>query len=166
MRELCGASLSLQDRFQDEILMMPRFSSEIEGALRAAGWFPGRQVDISAWRNSMQGFPMHVAAEEILREFGGIHVQVSGPGVTCMRTPFEFDPELAVGEEDRFLELSRRFDCSLFPVGMKDSGDFFLAIDEDGTVYALMNWLFSLGHGDDALERLVTGVAGERVRTP
>ncbi|MER6200996.1 SUKH-3 domain-containing protein [Streptomyces sp. NPDC001586] len=145
---------------------MSKFSSETDGALRGAGWFPGRQVDFEPWRNSMQGFPIHVAAEEFLREFGGIHVLVSGPGVTCMRTPFEIDPELAIGEEDRFLELSRRFGCSLFPVGMKDSGDFFLSIDEDGTVYALMNWLFSLGRGNAALERLVTGVAGERVHVP
>ncbi|WP_405437555.1 SUKH-3 domain-containing protein [Streptomyces avidinii] len=137
-----------------------------DDALRRAGWFPGRQVDVAPWRNSMQGFPMHVAAEEFLREFGGIRVQVSGPGVTCMRIPFEIDPELALGEEDRFLEISRRFDCSLFPVGMKDSGDFFLCIDEDGTVYGLMNWLFLLGRGDAALEHLVTGVAGERVCTP
>ncbi|WP_079195286.1 SUKH-3 domain-containing protein [Streptomyces acidiscabies] len=148
------------------MVRVSRFSVEAGDALRGAGWFPGRQVDVTPWRNSLQGFPMHVAAKEFLREFGGLHVQVSGPGVTCMRTPFEIDPELAVGEEGRFLELSRRFDCSLFPVGMKDSGDFFLAIDEDCTVYALMNWLFSLGRGDAALERLVTGVAGDRVRIP
>ncbi|MFJ3513572.1 MULTISPECIES: SUKH-3 domain-containing protein [unclassified Streptomyces] len=148
------------------MVRVSRFSSETDDALRKAGWFPGRQIDVASWRNSMQGFPMHGAAEEFLREFGGIHVQVSGPGVTCMRTPFEIDPELAIGEEDRFLELSRRFGFSLFPVGMKESGDFFLSIDEDGRIYALMNWLFSLGCGDAALERLVTGVAGERVHVP
>lgn len=109
---------------------------------------------------------MHAAAEEFLREFGGIYVQVSGPGVTCMRTPFEIDPELALGEEDRFMELSRRFGCSLFPIGAKESSEFFLSIDEGGTVYAVMNWLFSLGRGETAIEHLVTGVAGERVRVP
>ncbi|MFJ9940525.1 SUKH-3 domain-containing protein [Streptomyces erythrochromogenes] len=148
------------------MVMVSRFSSETDRALREAGWFPGRQVDIESWRSSMRGFPMHAAAEEFLREFGGIYIQVSGPGVNCMRTPFEIDPELALGEEDRFMELSHRFGCALFPIGAKEASEFFLSIDEDGTVFAVMNWLFSLGREEMALQHLVTGVAGERVSVP
>ncbi|MFD6969618.1 SUKH-3 domain-containing protein [Streptomyces sp. NPDC059949] len=109
---------------------------------------------------------MHAAAEEFLQEFGGIRVEVSGPGMTCMRIPFEIDPEVGFGEEDRFLELSRHFNRSLFPIGMTDSSEFILAIDEEGVIYYAMLWLFSLGVGDSALECLVKGVAGERVSVP
>ncbi|MFD4864907.1 SUKH-3 domain-containing protein [Streptomyces sp. NPDC058412] len=145
---------------------MSRFSSETDAALRAAGWFPGRQVDVTGWRRSLEGLSMHTAAEDFLQEFGGIRVEVSGPGMTCMRISFEIDPELGFGEEDRFLELSRRFNRSLFPVGMTDSSEFILAIDEEGVIYYAMLWLFSLGLGDSALECLVKGVAGERVSVP
>ncbi|MEW2588401.1 SUKH-3 domain-containing protein [Streptomyces virginiae] len=81
-------------------------------ALREAGWFPGREVDIETWRSSMGVFPMHAAAEEFLREFGGTCIQVGGPGVARMRAPF-----------DRFMELSRRFGCALFPIGAKEASE-------------------------------------------
>lgn len=44
----------------------------------------------------------HDAAGAFLAEFGGLDVQISGPGITCAKTPFNFDPDNLIGEEDRF----------------------------------------------------------------
>ncbi|MEV4806628.1 SUKH-3 domain-containing protein [Nonomuraea sp. NPDC049421] len=143
---------------------MRRFSSEVERMLRRAGWFPGRQVDIEAWKASLALFDWHDEVERFLREFGDISVDVRGPGITTAREPFEFDPELAVGEEDRFAELSRDFRRRFFPVGaVGTGGEFFLAIDEQGYLYLVISWVFYLGDVTSGIERLVTGVKAERV---
>ncbi|WP_184938245.1 SUKH-3 domain-containing protein [Kitasatospora kifunensis] len=145
---------------------MSRFSAGVEQTLRSAGWFPGRSVEVGSWRDSMHGFPFHAAAGEFLQEFGGLRVTVAGPGISCAREPFEIDPDLAVGEEGRFAEMSNIFGRRFFPLGETARGEFFLAIDEEGVIYLLQGWVLSLGPSDTALERLVTGVAAERLRIP
>ncbi|NEC86429.1 SUKH-3 domain-containing protein [Streptomyces sp. SID12501] len=145
---------------------MSRFTSEVESVLRRAGWLPDRRFDLAPWKSSMSGFLWHAAAEEFLQEFGGIRVDISGSGITCAREPFEFDPELAIGEEGRFAELSELFGRSFFPLGEIGQGEFFLAIDEEGVVYLLAAWVLRVSSGDSALEHLVTGVAPERLGAP
>ncbi|MER7534656.1 SUKH-3 domain-containing protein [Streptomyces sp. NPDC097704] len=137
----------------------------MERVLRSSGWFPGRQVDIQAWREGLAEFSWHVAAERFLAEFGGISVNVSGPGITVAREPFDVDPELAVGEEERFEELSDRFGRRFFPVGEFREGEFLLGIDEDGILYSLGAWAFSLGTSDKALGNLIEGVRGVRLNS-
>lgn len=114
----------------------------------------------------MSGFAWHSAAEEFLREFGAIRVEVSGSGISCAREPFEFDPELAAGEEGRFTELSETFDRKFFPVGEIGQGEFFLAIDEESVIYLLAGWVLRQGAKDLALKHLVTGVRPERLYPP
>ncbi|WHM40853.1 SUKH-3 domain-containing protein [Streptomyces sp. BPTC-684] len=142
---------------------MSRFSPEVEGVLRAAGWFPGRRVDIEPWRKSMRGFSLHAAAEEFLREFGGIRVRISGPGITCAREPFVIDPDLAYGEEEKFAYLSEQFGRAFFPVGEHGNGEFYLAIDAEGVLYLLMSGVQLLGPSDLGLDHLIVGVAAERL---
>ncbi|PSM37785.1 hypothetical protein C6Y14_40680 [Streptomyces dioscori] len=143
--------------------MMARFSPGTEQRLRDAGWVPDRRVDLTRWRASLSEFTWHEAAEKFLREFGGIRVELDGPGVTRALEPFELDPELAVGEAGRFAELSERFGRHFFPVGEVGQGEFFLAIDEEGVVHLLAAWVLRCGPSDLALERLITGVAPERL---
>ncbi|MFD9601967.1 SUKH-3 domain-containing protein (plasmid) [Streptomyces sp. NBC_01224] len=145
---------------------MPRFSLAVESILLRSGWFPHRRFDLAQWRAALPDFTWHAAAEEFLQEFGGIRVDIAGPGVTCAREPFQFDPELALGEEGRFAEMSEMFDRKFFPLGEVGQGEFFLAIDEEGIIYLLGAWVFRLGVGDLALEHLVTGVAAERLSPP
>ncbi len=57
-----------------------------------------------------------------LREFGGLHIRIGGPGVTRAKEPFELDPSLCEGEEGRFIGWSRCIGCELFPVGELDGG--------------------------------------------
>ncbi|MFD7163618.1 SUKH-3 domain-containing protein [Streptomyces violascens] len=135
-------------------------SPELERVLRDAGWVPGRRVDTSVWRERLEadGFRLHEVAESFLGEFGGLVFGHGGPGVTRAREPFEFDPELLVGESDRFTgwgaELSRTF----APVGELDLGrGGFLGLDEFGELYVIEARVATFGRLPQALENLALG---------
>jgi hypothetical protein len=102
---------------------------------------------------------MHEAAEEFLSEFGGLVFDISGPGISCVREPFELDPLLAEGEEDRFADWSEVLGKSLYPIGEGDQGRYFLAIDGIGAIYLVADWVAAFGPADKALEGLTLGVA-------
>jgi len=106
---------------------------------------------------------MHEAAERFLTEFGCLFVNIKGPGVTCARTPFELDPQLAEGEEDRFEDLGEDIGHSLFPLGELDHGRFFLGIDETGEIYLLGDRDATFGRMPGAMENLILGVRPEDV---
>jgi hypothetical protein len=48
---------------------------------------------------------------------------------------------------------------------MPPTGRFFLGIDENSEIYLAGTWLATLGSTQDALEKLVLGVAPERIET-
>lgn len=72
--------------------------------LRAAGWYPGRKVDVGSWAAEFaaRGIVMHDAARRFLEGFGGLNVEIGGPGISCAREPFELDPAAC----PRFSEVS------------------------------------------------------------
>ncbi|TGN81517.1 hypothetical protein E5083_03100 [Streptomyces bauhiniae] len=144
---------------------MNDWTPEVAEVLETAGWQPGRRVDTGRWRSMFEpvGLAMHDAAETFLREFGGLTVHVTGPGITCARTPFELDPELAWGEEDRFLQWGEHLGRRLFPLGELDHGRFFLAIDEATEIHLVETWTASFGPAPQALKNLVLGVAPRRI---
>lgn len=142
--------------------LVARFSSQVQQDLRAAGWQPGRIVDVGGWRQRREAggvVRMHPAAAGFLAEFGGLTVDIAGSGVSMARQPFELDPDLADGEEDRFVEWGAELGCSLFPIGVLDLGRFFLGISEIGEIFLVETWVASFGIGDTALEHLILGVA-------
>lgn len=145
---------------------MSRFSERAEHDLRAAGWEPGRKVDTAEWRGLLEAsgeVRMHAAAEEFLGEFGGLKVQISGPGISVAREPFEFDPGDLCGEEGRFAGWGARLGKSLFPIGELDGGRFFLGISEAAEILLVETWVASFGFGDAALENLILGVKPEKL---
>ncbi|MFG2281794.1 SUKH-3 domain-containing protein [Streptomyces asoensis] len=144
---------------------MSSWSPKVEAVLKASGWVPGRRVDTSRWRSLFEsvGLSMHDAAQAFLQEFGGLTVNVSGPGISCARTPFELDPELAWGEEDRFAQWGEAIGRRLYPLGELDHGRFFLGIDEAGVVHLVETWVASFGPMPHAMENLVLGVAPRRI---
>ncbi|MFC1404559.1 MULTISPECIES: SUKH-3 domain-containing protein [Streptacidiphilus] len=144
------------------------FSIETEEALRAAGWWPSRRVSVDPWRDALEEdglVHLHEAAERFLAEFGGLSVSLSGPGITCAKTPFEFDPELCVGEGDRFADWGETIGRDLFPIGELDQGRFFLGIDEHSEIYLVADWIATFGPLKDALEKLVLGVLPQTIAT-
>jgi hypothetical protein len=144
---------------------MSDLSTETREALAGAGWFPGRRVDTTQWRArfSETGIQMHAAAETFLAEFGGLAVGHGGPGISRAREPFELDPMLAWGEEDRFLDWSETIGRNVFPVGELDHGRFFLGLDEHAELYSVETWVASFGSMPIALDNLVLGVMPETV---
>ncbi|MFF7181555.1 SUKH-3 domain-containing protein [Streptomyces sp. NPDC008121] len=144
------------------------WSSEVERALRAAGWYPGRALDTRDWKQQWEqdGFRSHAAAEDFLREFGGLWVGHGGAGITRAREPFDLDPLLALGEADRFGEWGEEIGRRLFPIGELDRGHAFLGLDEDGELYAVDDWLARFGRMPEAMENLVLGVMPVRMPHP
>ncbi|MBL1072871.1 SUKH-3 domain-containing protein [Nocardia sp. 2] len=138
---------------------MTLFTKETEEVLRASGWSPGRQIDTGPWREALErnGFQWNAVADRFLMEFGGLVVDISGPGITSAREPFELDPMLADGEDDRFAEWADVIGESIAPVGELDSGRYFLGMSESGDLYLVADWLASFGKIPDALESLILG---------
>jgi hypothetical protein len=133
-----------------------RFPWRVDRTLRRAGWHPGRQVDTAAWRSALD-IDMHPAADRFLAEFGGLVLDLHGSGRTAAKEPFELDPALCDGEEDRFLGWSRHIGRSLYPLGELDHGRFFLGIDEQSVLYLVIDWLAVFGTGDAGLIALCQG---------
>jgi hypothetical protein len=145
--------------------VMSEWSPEVLEVLEASGWTAGRRVDTAGWRSMFEGVGvrMHDAAETFLQEFGGLTVSIGGPGINRAREPFELDPELAWGEDDRFSEWSDALGRELFPLGELDHGRFFLGIDERGEIYLVAGWVASFGAMPHALENLILGVRPRRI---
>lgn len=136
---------------------------EIETVLMRAGWDPGRDrsTEITAWLGQLsEAFPIVGSALDVLGRFGGLDVELSGPGEEWSRQSFRIDPALALGEDDRFADFSAMLGVRLFPLG-EVGNQAFLALGEDGRVYALMLDLWWVGDSiDEAVERLVRGLSG------
>ncbi len=98
-----------------------RFSPDTEGILRAAGWFPGRRVDVTAWtaRLESEGIRCFPAAAAALAALGGLHVKPPPrPRAPVAPTDVLFDPVAAAsGEADRSVDWQRAAGVPLFPLG-------------------------------------------------
>ena len=140
--------------------MSPRFSEESERTLRRAGWFPGRTVDTEAWRVPLErdGFVFPEVVVRFLAEFNGLSFPDNGSGISRAREPFEFDPLLAEGEDDRYSEIGAEIGRVIAPLGELDRGRFFLGMDELGAIYVVTDGLLFFGVGDAGLESLILGV--------
>jgi SUKH-3 immunity protein len=138
------------------------WSEETEQHLRDAGWTPGRHVPTDDWEAALRehgGFETHPAARKFLAEFGGLAVNVSGPGQNMARQPFRLDPTAAEHEDEMFTDYGEEIGKSLYPVGQLGDGGAYLAIDENGAVYWFMDNIGKLGDtAREALDALVRGV--------
>jgi hypothetical protein len=139
------------------------FTRETRLLLERAGWFRGRDVSatVAEWERAMAAqFKIFAAARDALNEFGGIVVEVQGPGIDFARTSFHLDPTLAQGESARFSWCEESVRTRLYPLGEVMGGHGFLGIGEDGRVFALHDDVCSeIGPSiHHALDSLVRGV--------
>src|SRR5688572_19047481 len=128
---------------------MTRFSPLAEDRLRRADWYPGRLVPdmVAFWKTTLMdsdGFDLFPIAERVL-EFGGLSIDQRGPGKSCAREPFTFDPALAIYEGDRFSDFSNLLKTRLYPLGEASGRHYFWAVGENHHVYLLMNDVRLLG---------------------
>ncbi|MGY1398533.1 SUKH-3 domain-containing protein [Streptomyces sp. SS10] len=145
--------------------VMSAWSPQVLEVLEASGWTTGRRVDTAGWRSMFEGvgIVMHDAADTFLQEFGGLTVSIDGPGISRAREPFELDPELTWGEDDRFSEWSDVLGRDLFPLGELDHGRFFLGIEEGSEIFLVETWVASFGAMPHAIENLIHGVMPRRL---
>ena len=139
---------------------MGRFLPETEEVLYRSGWKPGRAVDISGWVAEWEkyGIPAHQAVRDFLQEFSEISVDISGPGISMARSPFEFTLSECIGDADIFLISNEGIGRSIYTIGVLDNGHSFLGIDEYGEIYTDRPRLSSYGRMPSAMDNLVTGV--------
>lgn len=127
--------------------------------LVAAGWHQGRDV-----RGALQlpsDFDIFPAALQVLREFGMLRVGGAGVGTDRARSTLDLNPSLAEGEFDRFEPFEDRIGDKLYPLGEVDGGYGFLAIDTQGRVFWVMDFIqFVAERFDEALEVLLLGKKG------
>lgn len=155
----------------------PRFAADVANALKKAGWFPGRReirqaeqwADVLTSHGGPSDPPHSVfpAAIEAWAEFGGLAVELAGPGRTLARTPFRIDPHCGLYQPRTLADLGRALDTRLAPLGEELHGQALLAVDEQGRVFSLDHtgeWF--LGHTpDQALSTLILGIPPERLRS-
>ncbi|MGW0766526.1 SUKH-3 domain-containing protein [Streptomyces sp. NPDC002676] len=152
-----------------------RFPVLVDGALRAAGWQPGRwdikQAEV--WADALRAhtspaghthtvFP---AAVEAWAEFGGLRVTPTGPGRQVAPAPLDLDPLHGLHLARTLGDLGRALGTELCPLGQETDTGSLLAIDTEGRVYALDHtgdWYVGADI-DQALATLVGGIAPARL---
>jgi hypothetical protein len=107
---------------------------------------------------------MSDAAARVLLEFGALRFGSQGPGAKNARSSIELTPTLARGEEDRFSMWRDDRRPALFPLGEIDDGHAFIAIDPEGSVYAVGDEYWRIASTfDEALEVLTRGLRWENI---
>lgn len=143
--------------------------AEVEAVLRENGWVPGQdrseQVraavrlvseQVGARGARHEAFP---AALSALEEFGGVYVVQDGPGVDLRRRPFALDPTMATSSAETFADVAEALGTRLFPLGVEGDAESFLAVDEQGRVFAVDEqgeWFL----GETPAEAITTLVSG------
>lgn len=170
---------------QTAVLSATRFPVDVAATLTRSGWRPGRDVAdrVDAWFDelALDGLRQDqswtasrsaamAAARHVLREFGGLVVDIGGPGRDHAVSPFRLYPlpPPAPNGPDvyGFGYLEGKLDRPLFPIGEVDDFQYDLAIDSDGRIYQAGDLDFALGEDiDEALVNLVHGRAVARVGT-
>lgn len=132
------------------------FSEETLQLLKNAGWFLGR--DATSKLKLPVGFHIHSFATAALQEFAYLTVGQAGRGIHRARLVLTFDPMLALGEEDRFEEYANQVHSSLYPLGEVQNENYFIAIDEVGKIFLIMDNMIPIADNIYvAIEKLLLG---------
>ncbi|MEU5098051.1 SUKH-3 domain-containing protein [Streptomyces sp. NPDC020996] len=137
-----------------------RWPEETDRVLRAGGWYPGRSIPTETWESLLLQtgeFEMHDAARRFLAEFGAVSMPYRDVSAPMRWAEFQLDPLLALFDAEIIDDLAEQAgDDSLYPLGMRDRGNQYLAMAADGTVYAGMDSVWVLAPTpDEAVRKLV-----------
>ncbi|WP_430727329.1 SUKH-3 domain-containing protein [Streptomyces beigongshangae] len=136
-----------------------RWSAETDRMLRAGGWYPGRAIPTQTWEDALLQsgeYEIHDAARRFLAEFGAVGVPHRDPLDATSWLEFRLDPLLAFWDAEIIEDLAEQAGVdSLYPIGMRDRGNQYLAMAADGAVYAGMDSVWLLAPTpDEAVQRL------------
>ncbi|MER6527716.1 SUKH-3 domain-containing protein [Streptomyces sp. NPDC001508] len=143
-----------------------RWSARTDRVLRAGGWFPGRSIPTATWETVLLEtgeYEIHDAAQRFLAEFGYVGVPFPAPGETPPGPEFLLDPLAAMWDAEIIDDLAEQAGADLYPVGTMDRRNQYLAVAEDGSLYAGMDSVRLLGHTTEEALAKLTGQAGPGV---
>jgi hypothetical protein len=133
---------------------MPRFSPIVTKLLLNAGWTEGRVVPLAALHDD---FTLHPAAETVLREFGGLHINHHDGSSESAPMNMDLLPNWA-GGPDQVVGVATADGSALYPLGSAGNEHCDLYIDTAGRVYLCFDGLdFYAPSFDDALEVILLG---------
>ena len=139
--------------------MLDELSDVAKQTLTSAGWHPERSLEqeLRIWGDTLVRngrFELFPSARDALCRFGGLAIDVRGPGIDRAREPFVLDPTRAIDAECLFQQYSKLLKTRLFPLG--ESGDqAFIAIADTGKVYLLFEGSLLIG---DSIERALSNL--------
>ena len=156
-----------------------RFPPQVEAALRAAGWHPGRRDIMRAevWADHLRahvspGGHLHAvfpAAVEAWAEFGALTIRAApGPGHDLAPGGLLVDPLRGLHLARTLADLGRALGSEVCPLGEEAAGGEHLVIDARGCVYALDHtgdWYLG-ATVEQAITTLLTGAAPVRLTAP
>ncbi|KAB1144162.1 hypothetical protein F7R91_22650 [Streptomyces luteolifulvus] len=135
-----------------------RWPADTDRVLRAAGWAPGRSIPTGTWENILLQtgeYEIHDAARRFLAEFGYVGVPFRAPLDSMPWAEFRLDPLLAMWDAEILDDLGEQAGADLYPLGMIDRRNQYVAMAEDGAVYAGMDSVRLLASTpDEALGKL------------
>jgi len=136
--------------------MSDRFSKPLLKILRKGGWFEGRYV--SPALISPPELELFPKAQEVLSEFGGLHVGECGPGIDWATSDVEIAPRLGAHLAPELKEFEMSLGVRFFPLGEVHRSQGYLVIDDNGKTYLLNDELMPLAPSfAEGLERLLLG---------
>ncbi|MFG3716438.1 SUKH-3 domain-containing protein [Streptomyces massasporeus] len=139
-----------------------RWPEETDRILRAGGWFPGRSVPTGTWEDILLQTgeaEMHDAARRFLSEFGAVRAPYREPWDSMPWMEFSLDPLLAFWDAEIIDDLAEQAGVDLYPIGVRDRGNQYLAMAEAGSVHAGMDSVWLLAPTpDEALQRLTSRI--------
>jgi hypothetical protein len=115
------------------------FSPAVVDLLRRAGWQEGRIVANALLAPGQ--FALFPRAQEVLAEFGGLHVGECGSGIDCATSDVQIDPRLCVHLAAELKSLEEALKTRLYPLGEVHRGHGYLILDELGRTYLLSDEL-------------------------
>lgn len=136
--------------------------------LQATGWRPPSERDVAVWVDAMTRdgwLPASPQAVHALRQWGGAKVATDDLSHDVPVEPLDIDPRLARGEQGRFADFSQVIGRDLYPLGEGGGGLYFIAITEDGRVFAVGDQLVEIAHDiDSAMVELLLGKRARKDR--
>jgi hypothetical protein len=149
----------IAERYSDLRAAEHRFSREAVPALRAAGWFPGRDVAdlVADWLREERALTPFPAAMDALGEFGGLRfsppVEEQGRTVVVRPSGGMVSPQTYVG-------AAQTIGVPVFPLAVSTDGALEFIVDTTGQVWLARETGFEAwGPVDEMMTRLALGGA-------
>ncbi len=140
-----------------------KMSSKTKKLLKKSGWYEGMVFETGGYEKKLLklGLPLHEAAKNFLRSFGGLYISYPNPVDPSLWNRFHFNAyKAAKGMHPKRLKShEHQLGIQLSIIGTEAEDYILLMMDENGKVYADMDHvLYLVGEsGIEAIENICQG---------